>query len=227
MAELTAVVAAMAGRYGGGGGYGGGATAGRLGRRLAGWSTAGGGYGSQNSFSSGFGGTGGACGTSGGMGGGMGGMGGGYGYPSFGGYSAQTWRPPRVAGPPEAHLPARHYGRGSARRCRGGSSQRPPRIVANPLDNSLLIQADAQQYQGILKLLKELDVTPRQILLEAKIYSVIMSGSFAMGVNYYFQQVSGQQRKPLASLVSSRDAAVGGNAGRPSQGTAGVLKPVG
>ena len=44
---------------------------------------------------------------------------------------------------------------------------------------------------------------PRQILLEAKIYSVVMSGSFAMGVNYYFQQVSGQQRKPLASLVNN------------------------
>ena len=84
-----------------------------------------------------------------------------------------------------------------------GTSQNPPRIVANPLDNSLLIQADAQQYQAILKLLKELDVMPRQILLEAKIYSVVMSGSFAMGVNYYFQKVSGQERKPLASLVNS------------------------
>jgi general secretion pathway protein D len=85
----------------------------------------------------------------------------------------------------------------------GGSTQNPPRIVANPLDNSLLIQADAQQYQGILKLLKELDIMPRQILLEAKIYSVAMTGSFAMGVNYYYQQVSGQQRKPMASLVNN------------------------
>ena len=41
-------------------------------------------------------------------------------------------------------------------------SSNPPRIVANPLDNSLLIQADAQQYQAILKLLKDLDVPPRQ-----------------------------------------------------------------
>jgi len=67
----------------------------------------------------------------------------------------------------------------------------------------LLIQADAQQYQAILKLLKELDVAPRQILLEAKIYSVAMTGSFAMGVNYYYQKVSGQERKPMASLVNA------------------------
>ena len=66
---------------------------------------------------------------------------------------------------------------------------------------------------------------PRQILLEAKIYSVVMSGSFSMGVNYYFQKVSGQERKPLASLVNTRYAAVGGNAGGSSQGTARLLEP--
>jgi general secretion pathway protein D len=80
---------------------------------------------------------------------------------------------------------------------------RPPRIVANPLDNSLLIQAEAQQYQAILKLLKELDKMPRQILLEAKIYSVALTGSFAMGVQYQYQKVSGQDRKPVASLVNA------------------------
>jgi general secretion pathway protein D len=32
---------------------------------------------------------------------------------------------------------------------------------------------------------------------------VAMTGSFAMGVNYYYQQVSGQQRKPMASLVNN------------------------
>ncbi len=186
------------GGYGGGGGaYGGsygGSQGGAFGGGFGGSSS---GYGSQNSFNSGFGGTGGGCGTSGGMGGGMAP---GYGYPSFGGYSAQTAAVP-VAGAPGGALagtaPAAAPGAST------GTTQNPPRIVPNPLDNSLLIQADAQQYQGILKLLKELDVAPRQILLEAKIYSVIMSGSFAMGVNYYFQQVSGQQRKPLASLVGA------------------------
>lgn len=142
----------------------------------------------------------------GGMGMGGPGMGGGYGYPSFGGYTAQA--PAPTAGPlgfvpsgATATPPGAQTSTATA--AAANSTQNPPRIVANPLDNSLLIQADAQQYQGILKLLKELDVMPRQILLEAKIYSVVMSGSFAMGVNYYFQQVSGLQRKPLASLVNT------------------------
>ncbi len=208
------------GGYGGyGGGYGGGAYPGAYGGGYGGGGgTFGGGfggvgmaggYGSQNSFNSQFGaGAAGACGALGGMGGGMGG--GGYGYPSFGGYQAQTVAAP-VAGPlgfvpstaTPAGGPAQAAPATAATATASGNTQNPPRIVPNPLDNSLLIQADAQQYQGILKLLRELDVMPRQILLEAKIYSVIMSGSFAMGVNYYFQKVSGQERKPLASLVNT------------------------
>jgi general secretion pathway protein D len=66
----------------------------------------------------------------------------------------------------------------------------PPRIVANPLDNSLLIQADPPHYQSILKLLQELDVPPRQILLEAKIYSVDLTDAFASGIAAYFQRVN-------------------------------------
>ena len=77
----------------------------------------------------------------------------------------------------------------------------PPRIVANPLDNALIIQADAQQYQNILKILKDLDVPPRQILLEAKIYEVDLSDDFASGIQYKFQQQSGAYRKPVASLL--------------------------
>ncbi len=45
------------------------------------------------------------------------------------------------------------------------------------LDSKLMIQADPQHYQSILKILKELDVPPRQILLEAKIYSIDHGGS--------------------------------------------------
>lgn len=184
------------GAYGGGygGGYGGAYGAGGFGGSSFGGNS--GGYGSQNSFNQGFGGAG-ACGTM----GGFGGIGGGYGVPSFGGYAAQV---PAAAPVAPLGTPATPAAAGSAPASASQStSQNPPRIVANPLDNSLLIQADAQQYQGILKLLKELDVAPRQILLEAKIYSVAMTGSFSMGVNYYYQKVSGKERTPMASLVNS------------------------
>jgi len=63
-----------------------------------------------------------------------------------------------------------------------------PRVVPNPMDNSLLIQATPQEYEKILKLLNDLDVPPRQVLIEAKIYEVNLSGAFSGGVTAYLQR---------------------------------------
>ena len=63
-----------------------------------------------------------------------------------------------------------------------------PRVVPNIMDNSLLIQATAADYERILKLLKELDVPPRQVLIEAKIYEVTLTGAFASGVSSMLQR---------------------------------------
>ena len=155
-------------------------------------------YGNGNNFNNNFGGMGQCPGM--GSGGYQGG--GGYGYPVFGGYAAQvpaaatgqagvtsivgSGAPPAAAGPTAA----------------GQTADGKPavRVVANPLDNALLIQANPEQYQGILRILKDLDIPPRQILLEAKIYSVDLSGSFAGGVSAQFQRVSGSDRGLLGAL---------------------------
>jgi general secretion pathway protein D len=169
---------------GGGTGIAGGGTYGNTIGGMGGGNA--GGYGNQNSFNSGFGGAGGC--NANGMGAGAGaGYGNGYnnaqayGYPAFGGYSAQT-AAANATGLPVGSA-ATAPGAGTAA---GGTSATPqvipPRIIANPLDNKLIIQADAQQYQNILKILKELDVPPRQILLEAKIYSVTLSDSFSSNI---------------------------------------------
>ncbi len=78
----------------------------------------------------------------------------------------------------------------------------PPRIVPNPLDNSLLIQADPPHYQSILKLLQELDVPPRQILLEAKIYSVDLTDAFSSGVQAALSAKTGADRSFAATLAN-------------------------
>ena len=72
--------------------------------------------------------------------------------------------------------------------------------MANPLDNALLIQATPEQYQEVLRMLKDLDVPPRQILLEAKIYSVSLTGSFAGGVSAQFQRVTNADRGALGNF---------------------------
>ena len=66
-----------------------------------------------------------------------------------------------------------------------------PRVVANPFNNTLLIQATPQEYDNILTLLKDLDIPPRQVLIEAKIYSVDLTHAFSSDVSAMLQQISG------------------------------------
>ncbi|HLI85997.1 MAG TPA: type II secretion system secretin GspD [Bryobacteraceae bacterium] len=47
-----------------------------------------------------------------------------------------------------------------------------PHIIPNPFDNTLLIQGTPQDYESITNLLRQLDIAPRQVLIEAKIYEV-------------------------------------------------------
>jgi general secretion pathway protein D len=49
---------------------------------------------------------------------------------------------------------------------------RGPRIIPNPFDNTLLVQSTPEEWEQISRLLLQLDVPPRQILVEAKIIEV-------------------------------------------------------
>ena len=70
----------------------------------------------------------------------------------------------------------------------GGTSAMGPRIIPNPYDNTLLIQSTPEQWEQIKDLLDQLDVSPRQVLIDAKIYEVDLSGSFEAGVQAFLQQ---------------------------------------
>jgi general secretion pathway protein D len=186
---------AYAGSYGGGGAYG---STGGMGGSYGG-ST----YGNTNSFNPTFGGSGG-CGGSSGMGGGVAGSAyGAYGQPAFGGYAAQT--PLMGAVPTTAAGQLAAGVAGAAGTAAGGAAatpQQPPvRIVALSFDNKLMIQADPQRYQSILKMLEQLDHPPRQILLDAKIYSIDLTDQFASGVAAYFQNKSAGLPSGISGLA--------------------------
>lgn len=170
-----------------------------------------GGYGAQNSFNSGFGGAGGCSAN------GMAGGGGAYnasqayGYPTFGGYAAQT-PAANATGLPVGSAAAATAA--SAAAAAGTPAALPPRIIPNPLDNKLIIQADAQQYQNIIKILKELDVPPRQILLEAKIYSVTLSDQLTSNITATLSQTAtGGIRQLLGASTGAATGALTLNAG--------------
>ena len=83
-----------------------------------------------------------------------------------------------------------------------------PRVIANPFNNTLMIQATPQDYVGVTKLLRDLDVPPRQVLIEARIYEVDLSGQFASGVSAYLQQLGAG-----ASQSATGTSVVGGTGG--------------
>ncbi len=56
------------------------------------------------------------------------------------------------------------------------------KIIVNEFNNSLIIQATEAEYQFLLQTIRQLDVLPRQVLIEAKIYSVELQDDLSFGV---------------------------------------------
>jgi cell division septation protein DedD len=69
----------------------------------------------------------------------------------------------------------------------GAPAQRPEeqmRVVADPATNSLVIYGTAQEFQNIKNILKELDIVPRQVLLDVLIFEVTLKAGESLGVDY-------------------------------------------
>ena len=68
-----------------------------------------------------------------------------------------------------------------------GAQTKGPRVIPNPFDNTLLVQCTPEEWEQISRLLLQLDVAPRQILVEAKIFEVTLSGDLSYGLESYLQ----------------------------------------
>ncbi len=77
------------------------------------------------------------------------------------------------------------------------------RVTTDPVNNALIFQCTAQQYSEILNTLKQLDVIPREVMIEARVYEVTLTGNLSFGVDYFLQQRSGAERKPLGSFSAA------------------------
>jgi general secretion pathway protein D len=87
-----------------------------------------------------------------------------------------------------------------------------PRIVPNPFDNTLIVQSTPEVWQSIQKLLDQLDVSPRQVLIDAKIYEVDLSGTFSAGVEAFLQSKGATNAAGITGtqLQGSNNALFGG-----------------
>src|SRR5437899_9966545 len=58
------------------------------------------------------------------------------------------------------------------------------RIVADPATNSLIVYGTAQEFQNIKNILKDLDIVPRQVLLDVLIAEVTLQNTESFGIEY-------------------------------------------
>jgi len=79
------------------------------------------------------------------------------------------------------------------------------RVVADVKRNSLLIRAPRTEYRRIEKALLELDKAPAQVLIEASIVEVSLTGNLAYGVEWYVQNSlsGGRDGQALLNMNSS------------------------
>ena len=212
--DLAGTIMQLYGLYGGYGGYGGGYGGyGGYGGGMGGYGGYGGGMGGgYGGYGGGYGGRmGGYGGYGGGMGGGYGGYGGGYGGGmggyggygggmggGYGGYGGGGFiQIPGLSQGPPMRSPAAAQGAADATGALLGATEgaaesmtRGIRIVPDYVNNLILVQSTQQEWEVINKTLQELDFPPRQVLIDAKIYEVSLTGALSSGVSAYLRNRS-------------------------------------
>ncbi len=90
------------------------------------------------------------------------------------------------------------------------------RIVPDMVNNLLIVQSTQQEWEVIRKTLGQLDIAPRQVLIDAKIYEVTLTDAFSSGVSAYLRQQGVTDNSSGGSLTTRK--LVGGFSG----GSAGL-----
>jgi len=85
----------------------------------------------------------------------------------------------------------------------GGFIQGEIKVVADEINNMLIIQASPQDYDVIQETIKALDIVPRQVLIDAKMYEVTLTGALSLGVSYFLQQRSDVPKVTTASFSTA------------------------
>ncbi len=79
------------------------------------------------------------------------------------------------------------------------------KITADEYRNSLIIQATPSDFQVIKRLLAELDVLPRQVLIEAKIAEITLDDKTELGVEWAYKKGEGGLSTSLLSANAGRN----------------------
>ncbi|HXG52210.1 MAG TPA: type II secretion system secretin GspD [candidate division Zixibacteria bacterium] len=146
----------------------------------------------------------------------------------FGAYATVPAQPGASAQPPAPAVPP-GLPRPPTPSAPGAPGARPEeqlRIVPDTATNSLIIYGTAQEFQNIRNILKELDVVPRQVLLETLIAEVTLSDDETFGVDYEILRKGGDVRI-FNREFGSRGSILGGILPAPPEGGGLTSFPLG
>ncbi len=68
------------------------------------------------------------------------------------------------------------------------------RIIADEINNALLIKATAQEYKLVQAALEQLDIVPLQVLVEATIAEITLSDDLEFGLEWFFKNGLGERK---------------------------------
>ncbi|MFM9862885.1 MAG: secretin N-terminal domain-containing protein [Micropepsaceae bacterium] len=101
--------------------------------------------------------------------------------PSVDGFETGVDAPPPAAANAPPPAPARSRGEG----LRG--SDRGPHIAVDQSNNALIVRADGTEYASLERFLREIDVAPDQVMIEATIAEVTLNDELKYGVEWFFK----------------------------------------
>jgi len=70
----------------------------------------------------------------------------------------------------------------------GAGPESKLRVITDPVSNSIVVHGTAQQYAEIARTLDKLDIVPRQVMIEARVYEVDLTGDLSFGLEFALQQ---------------------------------------
>ncbi len=82
-----------------------------------------------------------------------------------------------------------------------GDYNQGPRIVSDNVNNMIIVQATPPEWSEIRATIQELDIVPRQVLIEAQIFEVNLTGELQAGVTAFLQQRSNANRTLTAGFA--------------------------
>ncbi|MCU7797323.1 MAG: type II secretion system secretin GspD [Candidatus Thiodiazotropha sp. (ex Myrtea spinifera)] len=92
-----------------------------------------------------------------------------------------------------------------------GAQDIPATIIADPDNNAILVMASPMDYNKIKSTIARLDISPKQVLIEATIAEVVLSDNLSYGVRWFFEGKSGGGRPYQGALGAPLPSAIGGD----------------